>query len=389
MDDYGYNFMNDTKCGYNDSLNQLYVLECKQFLLDEIDYSDMPYVGELKVVPTWEIIIKIILFIVIILFSVLGNILIIIVVIKNHTMWTTTNYYLVNLAVADLMVTISCTWVTLVDDVTEGWVLGKFFCKINTFTQILSLVASVLSLTLIAYDRFFGIVFALRAHMTTRRAKTSLIFIWICSAGIASPTLITRQLKVRVWSNHTEQWCDDVWPTMTENIGNMTMSSMPSRTAYYVSVSVILYFFPMLIMTLAYSIIIIKLWSSTIPGEKVDRRMEAQSRTRKKVIVMLVAILIVFVVCWLPYQVILLYSELRPNRLKLGDWYYGLNFAACCMSYSNSALNPLIYTGFNENFKKGITNVLRPLHCKRKKWIDCHGTSEYGTSRTVVVLNQF
>lgn len=145
------------------------------------------------------------------------------------------------------------------------------------------MVASVLSLTLIAYDRFFGIVFALRAHMTTRRAKTSLIFIWICSAGIASPTLITRQLKVRVWSNHTEQWCDDVWPTMTENIGNMTMSSMPSRTAYYVSVSVILYFFPMLIMTLAYSIIIIKLWSSTIPGEKVDRRMEAQSRTRKKV----------------------------------------------------------------------------------------------------------
>ena len=31
--------------------------------------------------------------------------------------------------------TVSCTWVRLVDDVTEGWVLGAFFCKINTFTN--------------------------------------------------------------------------------------------------------------------------------------------------------------------------------------------------------------------------------------------------------------
>jgi hypothetical protein len=147
----------------------------------------------------------------------------------------------------------------------------------------LSLVASVLSLTLIAYDRFFGIVFALRAHMTTRRARTSLFFIWICSVGIASPTLITRQLKVRIWANHTEQWCDDEWPSSTEVIGNITFVTIPSRTAYYVSVSVILYFFPMLMMTAAYSIIIIKLWSSTIPGEKMDRRIEAQARTRKKV----------------------------------------------------------------------------------------------------------
>jgi hypothetical protein len=50
-------------------------------------------------------------------------------------MRTTTNYYIVNLAVADLLVTVCCMWVTLIDDVTEGWVLGAFFCRINTFMQ--------------------------------------------------------------------------------------------------------------------------------------------------------------------------------------------------------------------------------------------------------------
>lgn len=39
--------------------------------------------------------------------------------------------------------------------------------------------------------------------------------------------------------------------------------------------------------------------------------------------------------------------------LQLDDWYYKFEFAAYTMAYSNSALNPLIYAGFNENFKQG------------------------------------
>ena len=155
---------------------------------------------------------------------------------------------------------------------------------LSLFIVVLSLVASVLSLTLIAYDRFFGIVFALKAHMTDRRARTSLILIWIFSALIASPILFTRELKIRVWKDHTERWCDDEWPVSFDVQNNVTVHSMPSRTAYYVTVSIVLYFIPMIIMTLAYSRIIMKLWMSAIPVEKMDKRVEAQARARKKVI---------------------------------------------------------------------------------------------------------
>lgn len=99
------------------------------------DYIDYPYYGEIKDVQDWEIVIKSILFAVIIFFSIIGNFLIILVVLRNRSMRTTTNYYIVNLAVADLLVTVCCMWVTLIDDVTEGWVLGAFFCRINTFMQ--------------------------------------------------------------------------------------------------------------------------------------------------------------------------------------------------------------------------------------------------------------
>jgi hypothetical protein len=98
-------------------------------------YPYMPYFGEMRNVPMWEMVVKLALYAIISLASLVGNILIIVIVLRDRRMRTTTNYYIVNLAVADLMVTLSCTWVHVVDDVTEGWVLGAFFCKANTFTN--------------------------------------------------------------------------------------------------------------------------------------------------------------------------------------------------------------------------------------------------------------
>lgn len=158
----------------------------------------------------------------------------------------------------------------------------KAFCL--SFFAVLSLVASVLSLTQIAYDRFFGIVFALRARMTERRASISLVIIWIFSIIVALPVLVYRQLKSREWLDHTERWCDDDWPVEEEVVGNFTRTTMPLRTAYFVSVSVVLYFIPMVVMSLAYGVIILKLKTTHIPGEIMDKRDEQQAKTKRKVL---------------------------------------------------------------------------------------------------------
>lgn len=144
-------------------------------------------------------------------------------------------------------------------------------------------MASVLSLTQIAYDRFFGIVFALRARMTERRASISLVIIWIFSAVVALPVLFFRKLKSREWLDHTEMWCDDDWPYEINVVGNMTRFTMPLRTAYFVSVSVVLYFVPMVVMSIAYGVIILKLKTTHIPGEIMDKRDEQQAKTKRKV----------------------------------------------------------------------------------------------------------
>ncbi|KAK3090155.1 hypothetical protein FSP39_009529 [Pinctada imbricata] len=195
----------------------------------------------------------------------------------------------------------------------------------------------------------------MRAHMTDKRASISLIFIWLVSFLVALPILLYREEKSRQWLDHLEVWCDDTWPSINDNENTFqeTTKSMKMRSAYFISVSVIMYFIPMLVMGIAYAVIIHKLWISTIPGELVDSRVQQQARTKKKVIVMLVSILVVFCICWMPCQIMLLFSESRSMRTVLGDWYYDLQFSAYTMAYSNSALNPLIYAGFNKNFKQG------------------------------------
>ena len=95
----------------------------------------IPYQGDIKEIPLWEVLIKVFFYSVIIILALVGNTLVIVIVWRNKRMRTTTNYYLVNLALSDLLVTLTCTWVHLVDDLTEGWVLGSFFCTINSFMQ--------------------------------------------------------------------------------------------------------------------------------------------------------------------------------------------------------------------------------------------------------------
>ncbi|KAL3877020.1 hypothetical protein ACJMK2_034776 [Sinanodonta woodiana] len=218
--------------------------------------------------------------------------------------------------------------------------------------------------------------------MTNRKARTALMLIWTFSLAVASPVLVFRKHKVRMWKNHVESWCDDDWPVVKtfDSSTNQTMLSMPGRTYYYTFVSVVLYFYPMLAMTIAYSIIIRKLKLSTMPGERLDKGVAAQQKTKRKVIAMLAAILSVFGICWMPYQIILLYSEWRTNRESLPDWFFSLHFAAACMADSNSALNPIIYAGFNENFKQGILEIFRVVTCRRKR--SRFDPKTYGTYNT-------
>lgn len=175
-------------------------------------------------------------------------------------------------------------WITHMqeyDDVkVVQWVTNPLFVF-----AVLSLVSSIMTLTLISCDRFFGIVFAMQARMTDRRSPIFILIIWICAIGISSPLLLYRQQFARQWLNHTEVWCGEVWPAVTtfDPVTHIGMVTQPSRTFYYTFISVVLFFFPVIVMTMAYSLIIWKLWSTHLPGERIESEVRNQNKIKKRV----------------------------------------------------------------------------------------------------------
>lgn len=173
------------------------------------------------------------------------------------------------------------TWNKLAVDYT-GNIDRRFLCLALT---VLSLVSSILTLTLISCDRFFGIVFAMKAHMTERRSTAFVVFIWICAIAVSSPLLVYREQFTRQWLDHLEVWCDDTWPpTRVQDPVSKNWSVLHvSRTVYYSSISTLLYFIPILVMTVAYSLVIWKLWSSKIPGDRIESEVRSHDKIKKKV----------------------------------------------------------------------------------------------------------
>ncbi|CAB3244867.1 unnamed protein product [Arctia plantaginis] len=66
----------------------------------------------------------------------IGNALVCIAVYRNHSMRTVTNYFIVNLAVADFMVILICLPPTVLWDVTKTWFFGTAMCKIVLYFQV-------------------------------------------------------------------------------------------------------------------------------------------------------------------------------------------------------------------------------------------------------------
>ena len=234
--------------------------------------------------------VKILLYCLVILIGLIGNFLILIVICFSNLLKSTTNLFILNLAICDLAILFSCSWVHILLTVNKFWILGESFCKINSFTQMVSIISSVLTLSIISCDRYIGIVHPLKSKRLKRQFYYLIIvIIWLVSVLISLPTFIFRTYTERKWSDFTERYCDDSgWPIELEldDSGCVKQTIRPYKRIYYTNVIVFFFFFPFAVMLLAYSLVIKKLWNNEgidlVPSTHREASIRKQKRVLKK-----------------------------------------------------------------------------------------------------------
>uniref|UniRef100_A0A1I8JQG1 G_PROTEIN_RECEP_F1_2 domain-containing protein n=1 Tax=Macrostomum lignano TaxID=282301 RepID=A0A1I8JQG1_9PLAT len=86
----------------------------------------------------------------------------------------------------------------------------------------------------------------------------------------------------------------------------------------------------------------------------------------------MLAIVVVFIVCWMPFTLMYLVRGVTSNESSGGDQppsavLEAVQFLAIWLGYANSALNPVLYTVFNQDFRHAIARLLRRRRRRRRR----------------------
>lgn len=103
---------------------------------------------------------------------------------------------------------------------------------------------------------------------------------------------------------------------------------------------------------------------STTNKPSNTRQEEKRLKRTTKIVKMLVAVVLLYAICLLPNQIVWLWLEFGSGA----SWPYLNTFLTfgSIMVYVNSCVNPLLYAGMNDEFRKGFARILK-CRCKTNR----------------------
>ena len=281
--------------------------------------------------------------------SLVGNSFIGIVVYKTQTLRKPINYFIINMAMSDLIYPISWIQREITESFSDSWLvggsLGQALCKLFSSLTSISVVVSVQSLVLIAVDRLGAVAFPLRSPLISSKVCPFFILAtWIVAIAVMSPHLIAHKLV----EYSGKLACERRW------------NKSSSFANYFLGLYVVFLYIPTVLLVILYSIIVIKLKTQKIPGEQSDNAEQQRAKRNRNVQKMAIAIVIGFVLCWLPWSIIhLLILFARESDRTLPCGFYLYNDIGYIVAFSSCAINPCICFTFSGNYRQGLKRLFK------------------------------
>ncbi|XP_058050436.1 D(2) dopamine receptor isoform X1 [Ahaetulla prasina] len=367
-----------------------------------------------------------------------GNVLVCMAVSKEKALQTTTNYLIVSLAVADLLVaTLVMPWVVYMEVVGE-WRFSRIHCDIFVTLDVMMCTASILNLCAISIDRYTAVAMPMlynTRYSSKRRVTGMIAVVWILSFAISCPLMfglnntekneciianpafvvyssivsfyvpfiVTLLVYVQIYivlrkrrkrvntkriSSHVGLDADTQAPLKEamDHMEEMEMATStsppknnvqprqpsdmePAEPAASIPCANLTppspENSPLSVQKNGHTIDNSKTAKvfeiQTMPNGKTRTSLKTMSRRKfsqqkeKKATQMLAIVLGVFIICWLPFFITHILN--MHCNCKIPQVMYS---AFTWLGYVNSAVNPIIYTTFNIEFRKAFMKI---LHC--------------------------
>ncbi|XP_031171690.1 C-C chemokine receptor type 6a [Sander lucioperca] len=295
-----------------------------------------------------------------------GNSLVIITYAFYKRTKSMTDVYLLNVAIADLLFVLLLP--LIVYNELSAWPMGPVACKLLRGSYSVNLYSGMLLLACISTDRYIAIVQARRSFRLRSLAYSRVIctIVWASAVLLSVPDF---------YFYHWYEPSHSVIMFMEEDEVEELMNMPPQyvcefrfvdkNTAFNAKMAVpstqlaVGFILPLLVMVFCYSAIIVTL-------------LKARNFQRHKAVRVVLAVVAVFIVCHLPYNITLLYNIANMFKLQSCEDSDILKVALTVtqtIAYLHCCLNPVLYAFVGVKFRNHFMRIMQDLWCLGKRYI--------------------
>ncbi|XP_071948507.1 growth hormone secretagogue receptor type 1-like [Antedon mediterranea] len=313
----------------------------------------------------------------------IGNALTISVILRTKSLQTSINYYLLCLAVSDLvLVTLTGPREIFSAVQYRPWIFGTFFCVGHYYIIDSATYCTIMCITAVTIERYVAICHPIKAKsiLSKNRTKKVIIPIWIIGYTISSPLLLAYEVVTFIPGVSESKVCT------TKTDVNLLLNY------FYMASAVFLFVLPMSTMTVLYMLIArtlsgkymninLRRSSALRPSNKIKHTDKIQEDDkvdvlRRQVVKLLAIVAICFLICWLPYHLIRVSPIFGFENWSdsVVNFYYKYCYPlSITFLYISAMINPILYNMMSKKFRHAFMDMIFG-RCRRRLDRKCYNS---------------